>query len=87
MKRINLKTLVAAILVFAGTGLLSAQNARIKIDIERTIGEVNPHIYGNFAEHLGRCIYGGIYDEGSPLSDEDGFKKRCNGSRKRVECF
>ena len=48
--------------------------ARIKIDIDRTIGEVDPHLFGNFAEHLGRMIYGGIYDEGSPLSDKDGYR-------------
>jgi alpha-L-arabinofuranosidase len=23
---------------------------------------------------MGRCIYGGIYDPGNPLSDEDGFR-------------
>lgn len=54
---------------------LSAQNARIKIDLERTIGKVDKHIYGNFVEHLGRCVYGGIYEEGSNLSDENGFRK------------
>ncbi len=51
-----------------------AQNARIKIDIDRTIGEVHPHIYGNFTEHLGRHIYGGIYDPTSPLANEKGFR-------------
>jgi alpha-N-arabinofuranosidase len=43
---------------------IHGQNARIKIDIERTVGEVNKNIYGNFVEHLGRCVYGGIYDPG-----------------------
>jgi alpha-N-arabinofuranosidase len=28
-----------------------------------------------FVEHLGRCIYGGLYEEGSPLSDDRGFRK------------
>lgn len=27
------------------------------------------------ARHMGRCIYGGIYDPGNPLSDENGFRK------------
>lgn len=27
------------------------------------------------SRHMGRCIYGGIYDPGSPLSDENGFRK------------
>ncbi|RJP25788.1 MAG: alpha-N-arabinofuranosidase [Candidatus Abyssobacteria bacterium SURF_5] len=49
--------------------------AKIKIDVERKIGPINPNIYGGFIEHLGRCIYGGIYEEGSPLSDERGFRK------------
>jgi alpha-N-arabinofuranosidase len=54
---------------------VNAQNARIKIDVERTIGEVDKHIYGSFVEHLGRCVYGGIYDTVSSLSDKRGFRK------------
>lgn len=49
--------------------------ARISIDTNRVIGEVHPHLFGNFAEHLGRCIYGGLYEPGSKLSDEDGNRK------------
>jgi alpha-L-arabinofuranosidase len=48
--------------------------ARIKIDTDRQIGQVDPLLFGNFAEHLGRVIYGGIYQEGSPLSDKDGYR-------------
>jgi alpha-N-arabinofuranosidase len=50
------------------------QKARIKIDTDRTIGEVSDLIYGNFVEHLGRCVYGGIYEPGSPLANEKGFR-------------
>jgi len=53
----------------------TTQPARIKIDFDRQIGRIDRNIYGNFTEHLGRCIYGGIYEEGSPLSDSDGFRK------------
>jgi alpha-N-arabinofuranosidase len=49
--------------------------ARIKIDLDRTVGQVDPLLFGNFAEHLGRMIYGGIYDEKSTLSDQFGFRK------------
>ncbi|HET9371367.1 MAG TPA: alpha-L-arabinofuranosidase C-terminal domain-containing protein, partial [Vicinamibacterales bacterium] len=48
--------------------------ARIKIDVDRQIGVVDPLLFGSFTEHLGRMIYGGIYEEGSPLSDADGFR-------------
>jgi alpha-N-arabinofuranosidase len=53
----------------------NAETARIKIDIERQIGLIDPLLYGNFIEHLGRCIYGGVYEPGSPLSDANGFRK------------
>ena len=49
--------------------------ARIAIDLARRIGTVDRRIFGNFIEHLGRCIYGGVYDEGSPLSDARGFRR------------
>jgi alpha-N-arabinofuranosidase len=49
--------------------------ATLKVDLDRRLGEIDPSIYGNFIEHLGRCIYGGIYDEGSPLSDADGNRQ------------
>ena len=66
-----------AVFVTAAVAIASAQppQARIKIDTDRVVGEVDPHLFGNFTEHLGRCIYGGIYDEGNPLSDSDGFRQ------------
>lgn len=66
----------ALLLVFGAAAVLAQPpQARIKIDTERVIGEVHPHVFGNFAEHLGRCIYGGMFEEGSPLSDQRGFRK------------
>ena len=49
--------------------------ARIKLDPDRVIGEVHPHVFGNFVEHLGRCVYGGVFEESSPLADADGFRR------------
>src|SRR5579863_10450651 len=49
--------------------------ARIYIDSRRTIGSLDRNIFGSFLEHLGRAIYEGIYDPGSPLSDPNGFRK------------
>ncbi len=68
-------TLVLLLLALCASAFGQAAPARIKIDIDRTIGEVHPLIFGNFAEHLGRCIYGGIYEPGSPLADSDGYRK------------
>ncbi|KZO99446.1 glycoside hydrolase family 51 protein [Calocera viscosa TUFC12733] len=48
----------------------------IQIDPKRVISEVDPRIYSGFTEHMGRCIYGGLYDPGSPLADpQTGFRK------------
>ena len=48
--------------------------ARINLDLDRRIGTVDPRIYSGFVENLARCVYGGILDEGSRLSDEEGFR-------------
>ena len=49
--------------------------SRIAIDPSRPLGTMDRKVFGGFVEHLGRCIYGGLYEEGSPLSDERGFRK------------
>ncbi|MEX1031084.1 MAG: alpha-N-arabinofuranosidase [Paenibacillaceae bacterium] len=49
--------------------------AKMVIDKEYKIAEVDPRIYGSFIEHLGRAVYGGIYEPGHPLADEQGFRQ------------
>lgn len=56
-------------------GLARAATASIQLHSHRHRGEIDKNIFGNFIEHLGRCITGGIFDEGSPLSDSRGFRK------------
>jgi alpha-L-arabinofuranosidase len=63
------------IVLISAAACAQTPEARIKVDIDRQIGEVDPLLFGNFAEHLGRMIYGGIYDEGNSLSDADGYRK------------
>jgi alpha-N-arabinofuranosidase len=48
--------------------------ARIGIDLDRTLGTIDRRIFGGFIEHLGRCIYGGVFDPGSQRSDARGFR-------------
>ena len=49
--------------------------SKIITDKNFKVGEVDPRIFGSFIEHLGRAVYGGIYQKDSPLSDEQGFRK------------
>ena len=48
--------------------------ARLTIDPAFTVGEVDPRLFGNFVEHLGRCVYTGIYEPDHPTADEHGFR-------------
>ncbi len=49
--------------------------ARVFIDSRRTIAPLDRNLFGSFLEHLGRAIYGGIYEPGSKFSDSNGFRK------------
>lgn len=57
------------------TASKKGETSSISLDARNTIADINPNIYGGFVEHMGRCIYGGIYDPSSSLSDENGFRK------------
>lgn len=48
--------------------------AKITINKNNIIGNIDRRIYGSFIEHLGRAVYGGIYEPNHPLSDENGFR-------------
>lgn len=49
--------------------------ANIYIDTQRKISAISPLLFSGFAEHMGRCIYEGIYDPESPHADENGLRK------------
>ena len=53
----------------------SSTRARVILDPARPIATLDRRLFGSFVEHIGRCIYGGIYEPGSELSDSDGFRK------------
>ena len=48
---------------------------RIKVDPDRTLGVIDRRIFGSFVEHLGRCVYGGIYEPGHKTADKQGFRR------------
>ena len=57
---------------------------RIKVDLDRTIGAIDRNIFGGFVEHLGRCVYGGIYDPESPLADAAGLRSDVKAAIERL---
>ena len=49
--------------------------ARLTIDPHFVVGPVNRRLFGSFVEHLGRCVYDGIYEPGHPTADAEGFRQ------------
>ncbi|HKL93643.1 MAG: alpha-N-arabinofuranosidase [Bacteroidales bacterium] len=55
--------------------LFAAEKAEVVVDINQPGSQISRHIYGHFAEHLGRCIYGGIWvGEDSPIPNTKGYR-------------
>lgn len=52
-----------------------SKKAKMIIDKDFKISEIDKRIYGSFIEHLGRAVYGGIYDPTHFSADENGFRK------------
>ncbi len=51
------------------------KTAKITFDKDFQISRIDRRIYGSFIEHLGRAVYGGIYEPESPFADEQGFRR------------
>lgn len=50
------------------------KHAAIHYDKHYVIGDVDPRLMGSFVEHLGRCLYGGLYEPEHPQADALGFR-------------
>ena len=50
------------------------KQAKMILDKDYQISRIDNRIYGSFIEHLGRAVYGGIYEPGHPTADELGFR-------------
>ena len=51
------------------------RQAKVLLDRNFSIGRVDRRLFGAFVEHLGRGVYGGIYEPGHPTADERGFRR------------
>ena len=48
--------------------------ARFVLDPAFEVGRVDARMFGSFVEHLGRCVYTGVYEPGHPRADADGMR-------------
>lgn len=51
-----------------------SRQARLVPDPAYQVGSVDPRLFGSFVEHVGRCVYTGIYEPGHPAADADGMR-------------
>lgn len=52
----------------------TSNRATVTIHTDISAKPYDPMIFGGFIEHFGRQIYGGFFEPGSPLADEQGFR-------------
>ncbi|MEV4346786.1 alpha-N-arabinofuranosidase [Actinoplanes sp. NPDC049596] len=50
-------------------------NAKLQLDSTRIVAPVSRRTFGSFVEHMGRCVYGGIYEPSHPSAGADGFRQ------------
>jgi alpha-N-arabinofuranosidase len=46
----------------------------LTLDPTFTVGTVSPRLFGSFVEHMGRCVYTGVFEPGHPTADETGLR-------------
>lgn len=69
----QLENLLVAVCLFAGVA--AADTVTLHIDTESPIGRIDPNVYGQFVEHLGRGIYEGIWvGPDSDVPNRDGYR-------------
>jgi alpha-L-arabinofuranosidase len=51
------------------------KTATLILDPAFRVGPVRPRVFGSFVEHMGRCVYTGIYEPGHPRADADGLRE------------
>ncbi|TCM45692.1 alpha-N-arabinofuranosidase [Kribbella sp. VKM Ac-2568] len=49
--------------------------ARLAVDPAFVVGALDRRLFGSFVEHMGRCVYTGIYEPGHASADPDGFRQ------------
>ena len=71
------KYFISAMIALAcATTAMAADNVKATIHADKAGAKINREIYGQFSEHLGTCIYGGLWvGENSPIPNINGYRK------------
>ena len=71
-----MKTSTFCVVILLFTGFSAFGQTKLTLHTDQAKVVISKEIYGHFAEHLGHCIYGGIYvGEDSPIPNIRGFRQ------------
>ena len=92
-RRDFLKTLVSSSAALSAPSWLASLGyarshgpAKVTVNASRVRAAMDPRLMGAFLEHLGRAIYGGVYEPDSPLADENGFRQDVVREMQQLQC-
>src|SRR5688572_26273606 len=69
------RTFLAGMGALAFASAAKGPSARLEVRLNQKIGRISPLIYGHFAEHIGRLIYGGVWvGPDSPIPNQAGLR-------------
>lgn len=82
----NVLILCAVVLFLGTTSLFAGETNKLVVNTDLGTHKINKHIYGHFAEHLGHCIYEGIWvGEDSPIPNTRGIRNDIVEALKKIE--
>ena len=55
---------------------------RVTLHPDFRIAPVERKLFGSFVEHMGRCVYGGVFEPGDPEADAEGLRREPSSSQR-----
>ena len=81
-----MKKLIISVWAFIALPLFAQRDANIRIYPEQGNQQISKHIYGQFAEHLGSCIYGGLWvGPESDIPNTQGYRTDVLNALKKLQ--
>jgi len=72
--------------IFGASALAQSSGpTTVLVDSKRVVSTLDRRLFGSFLEHLGRAIYGGIFEPGSALADTHGFRRDVLGEVRSLQ--
>jgi alpha-N-arabinofuranosidase len=83
--RLGLGALFVVLVVVCSRTIAEDNAARLVVRLDQGKHKISRHIYGHFAEHLGRCIYDGLWvGDDSDLANDEGVRADVIGALKEI---